>query len=177
MSRWASRSPRSHEYNTARLGGGEVYRGRCAYGPSGSEHATTTTGEPPLRYGPERPNDAPAPRLRAGPAWRPVRDRAAPSRRDGGGPLHQVRRPRGDQAGRRRRPPGTVVGRGERPLLRVSRLHRGPEGPQRPNFAGTAFSEVAPDFISQHTIPVVIRTGLTGLAIGEGGQKTIRAKL
>src|SRR5919112_6475976 len=135
MSRWASRSPRSHEYNTARLGGGEVYRGRCAYGPSGSEHATTTTGEPPLRYGPERPNDAPAPRLRAGPAWRPVRYRAAPGRRDGGGPLHQVRRPRGDQAGRRRRPPAPVRGREERLLVRGPRLRRGladpSDGPSR----------------------------------------------
>jgi hypothetical protein len=28
------------------------------------------------------------------------------------------------------------------------------------NFRFTAFSEVAPDFISQHTIPVVIRAGL-----------------
>ena len=41
----------------------------------------------------------------------------------------------------------------------------------------TCFSEVAPDFGSHHTIPVVMRAGLTGLAIGEGGQKANRTKL
>jgi hypothetical protein len=123
------------------LQGGRVYRGRRADGPSGGEHATTTTREPPLIWARTKKRCACPEATRCGPAWRPVRDRAAPGRRDGRCPLQQERRPRGDQAGRRRRPPRSLRGRG-RPHLgpRSHRLRRrlagllgGPSHELRPN--------------------------------------------
>jgi hypothetical protein len=63
-------------------------------------------------------------------------------------------------------------------LQRRTREHSG--GPSAwkvhsANFACTAFSEVAPDFVAHHTIPVVTWAKQTSPALEEGGQKKCRS--
>src|SRR5215207_6734589 len=70
-------------------------RGYRSISASSRERATTYTRRPYFR---------PARGLQFGPAQRSVCHHPAPSRRDGRGPLHSLRRSKGDKAGRRRRP-------------------------------------------------------------------------
>src|SRR5215211_4389066 len=70
-------------------------RGYRSTSASSRERATTYTRRPYFR---------PARGLPFGPAQRSVCHHPAPSRRDGRGPLHPLRRSKGDKPGRRRRP-------------------------------------------------------------------------
>src|SRR5829696_6765512 len=78
-------------------------RGYRSASASSRQRATTYTRRPYVR---------PARGLPFGPAQRSVCHHSAPSRRYGRGPLHSLRRSKGDKAGRRRRPRQSGVGTG-----------------------------------------------------------------
>src|SRR5829696_1566212 len=78
-------------------------RGYRSASASSRQRATTYTRRPYVR---------PARGLPFGPAQRSVGHHCAPPRRYGRGPLHSLRRSKGDKAGRRRRPRQSGVGTG-----------------------------------------------------------------